>query len=289
MFARLRRQAWRALAAGPFYRHTLIGPVPADLRLKLGERWPGDAEQGNAILAGEIEFAGELIRNPMPVWFPAGAGPGWLAAWHGFGWLTDLIGVGAAARDPARALVLSWLTGNRAWHPVAWRSDVVASRIFAWIVHFEELAGREADRALRRAMLASIAGQVRHLARTAAWELAGAERLRALKGLVGGLAALGGSPKRMARVLRTLERELPVQVLPDGGHRTRSPSVQLAVLRDLIDIRAVLRAAQSRCPARCSRRSSAWRRCCAFFAMATAVSRCSTIRSRRMASSSISP
>jgi uncharacterized heparinase superfamily protein len=245
---RLRREAWRALAAGPFYRHTLIGPVPADLRLKLNERWPGDAKRGGAILAGEIEFSGELMRNPMPVWFPASAGPGWLAGWHGFGWLTDLISVGATARDPARALVQSWLAGNRAWHPIAWRSDVVATRVFSWIVHFEELAGRETDRALRRAMLTSIAGQVRHLARTAAWELAGAQRLRALKGLIGGLAALGGSQKRTARVLRTLERELPVQILPDGGHRTRSPSVQLAVLRDLIDIRAVLRAAQIEVP-----------------------------------------
>jgi uncharacterized heparinase superfamily protein len=247
-FTRLRRAALRALAASPFYRHTLLGPVPADLRLKLSERWPGDAKRGGAILAGEIEFFGELIRNPTPVWFPPRAGPGWLAAWHGFGWLADLIGVGAMARDPARALVQSWLVESAAWHPIAWRSDVVATRIFAWIVHFEEIAGREADRPLRRAMLASIARQVRHLARTAAWELSGPARLRAVKGLIAGLAALGGSAKRMARVLRVLDRELLVQILPDGGHRTRSPSVQLAVLRDLIDIRAVLRAAQVEIP-----------------------------------------
>jgi uncharacterized heparinase superfamily protein len=248
VFTRLRREAWRALAAGPFYRHTLIGRVPADLRLKLSERWPGDEKRGGAVLAGDIEFSGELVRNPIPVWFPPGVGPGWLAAWHGFGWLADLIGVGTAARDPARALVHSWLGESSAWHPIAWRSDVVATRIFAWIVHFEEIAGRETDRPLRRAMLASIARQVRHLSRTAAWELAGAARLRALKGLIGGLAALGGSEKRMARALRTLERELLVQILPDGGHRTRSPSVQLTVLRDLIDIRAVLRAAQVAIP-----------------------------------------
>ena len=248
VFTRLRRDTLRALAAAPFYRHTLIGPVPADLRLKLNERWPGDGGRGAAVLAGDIEFSGELVRNPIPVWFPPGVGPGWLAQWHGFGWLADLIGVGAAARDPARALVHSWIAESSAWHPIAWRSDVMATRIFAWIVHFEEIAGREADRPLRRAMLASIARQVRHLSRTAAWELAGAPRLRALKGLIGGLAALGGSEQRMKRALRTLERELLVQILPDGGHRARSPSVQLAVLRDLIDIRAVLRLAQVEIP-----------------------------------------
>ncbi|HVC54326.1 MAG TPA: heparinase II/III family protein [Stellaceae bacterium] len=248
LFTRLRRDGLRLLAASPLYRHTLIGPVPGNLRLKLDGRWPGEARRGAAILAGDIEFSGEMVRNPMPVWFPPGVGTAWLAAWHGFGWLDDLIATGAAARDPARALVQSWLAENAAWHPVAWRSDVMATRVFAWIVHFEEIAGREADRALRRAMLASIAAQVRHLARTATWERSGAARLRALKGLLGGLAALGGSHQRIARALRVLEGELPVQILPDGGHRTRSPSVQLAALRDLIDVRAVLRAAKIEVP-----------------------------------------
>jgi uncharacterized heparinase superfamily protein len=244
LMIRLRQHAWRVLTVSPLYRHTLLGPVPYDLRVRLNERWPGDPKRGAAILAGEIELCGEVVRNPRPTWFPPGAGDDWLAEWHGFGWLPDLIGTGAAGRDPARALVQSWLRGNAAWHPLAWRCDVVATRIFAWIVHFEELVGREADRVLRREMLASIAEQVRHLSRVAAWELRGAARLRALKGLAAGLAALGGSERRMSRALRALARELPVQILPDGGHCSRSPSVQLAVLRDLIDLRAVLRAAR---------------------------------------------
>jgi len=247
-FTRLRRDTLRALAAGPLYRHTLIGPVPGELRPRIAERWPGDAKRGLAILAGDVEFAGETIRNPAPVWFPTGTSPEWLAGWHGFGWLADLISVGANARDAARAFVQSWIRHNGRWHPVAWRSDVVANRLLAWIVHFEELAGRDADRALRRAMLASLAAQLRHLGRTAGWEVEGAARLCALKGLIGGFAALGGNDKRMTRAVRALERELLVQVLPDGGHRSRSPSAQLQVLRDLIDTRTALRAAQAEVP-----------------------------------------
>ena len=72
-FAQWRGDAWRALAAAPFYRQTLIGPAPSALRLKLNERWPGDPRRGNAILAGNIEFAGELIRRPTPAWFPPDA------------------------------------------------------------------------------------------------------------------------------------------------------------------------------------------------------------------------
>jgi len=249
LVTRLRHDAWRALSAGPFYHHTLIGPAPADLRLRIGERWPGDSKRGHAILDGDIEFGGELVRNPAPVWLPRGAGEEWLAQWHGFGWLADLVSAGPDAREAARALVQSWLTENTAWHAVGWRSDVAGTRVFAWIVHFEELAGREADRPLRRAMLAGLARQVKHLARVAAWEQAGARRLRALKGLIGGLAALGASPHRIGRVLRTLERELPAQIARDGVHRSRSASVQLEVLRDLIDCRAVLRAARIDLPA----------------------------------------
>jgi len=249
VLTRLQRDAWRALVASRLYPLTLIGPVPADLHMKLGERWPGDGKRGEAILAGDIEFAGELVRNPLPVWFPPRAGTGWLAEWHGFTWLADLIGLGAAARDPARALVQSWLADNTAWHPIAWRADVAATRIFNWIVHFDEVAGREADRALRRAMLTSIARQMRHLSRTATWEVPGAARLRALKGLVVGLAALGASPTRVARPLAVFDRELTSQILPDGGHRSRSPSLQLSVLRDLIDTRTALRAAHIEVPA----------------------------------------
>jgi uncharacterized heparinase superfamily protein len=241
---RLRREALQALAAGPLYRHTLIGPVPTDLRLRIGQRWPGDATRGAAIAGGEIEFAGELVRNPSPRWFPPSAGPQWLAAWHGFGWIADLTTAGGAARDAAGDLVQSWLRENTAWHGVAWRSDVLATRVFAWIAQFDEIVRHDQDRALRRAMLTSIAAQLRHLARTASWEVFGAARLRALKGLIAGRAALGDSEVRLAKVLKAFEREVSGQILPDGGHLSRDPSLQLEVLQDLIDTRAVLRAAQ---------------------------------------------
>src|SRR3981081_4856118 len=95
--ARLRRHAIRALAAGSFYRHSLVGRAPEDLRRRIGERWPGEPKRGAAILAGDIEFAGELVRNPAPAWFPPAAGPEWLPAPHGVGWTA------AAANHPEAA------------------------------------------------------------------------------------------------------------------------------------------------------------------------------------------
>src|SRR5215472_4653247 len=231
LLTRLRRDALQAFAAGPLYRHTLIGRIPGDLRMRIGLRWPGDAKRGTAIANGEIELGGELIRNPSPRWLPPSAGPEWIAAWNSFGWIADLAEAGGPARDLTSDLVRSWLRDNSAWHSVTWRSDVLATRVFAWLAQFDEIVRRDQDHTLRRAILTSIAAQLRHLARTANWEVAGAARLRALKGLIAGRAALGESEARLAKVLKALERE-----------------VQLQVLQDLIDTRAVLRAAQIETP-----------------------------------------
>src|SRR5260370_37567218 len=119
---------------------------------------------------------------------------------------------------------------------------MLGTRIFGWIVRFGEIVKRDQDDVLRRAMLASLVGQLRHLARTASWEVAGAGRLRALKGLVVGMSVLGSPEPRLARTLTTLEREVCVQILPDGGRLSRRPSLQLQVLQDLIATRVGLRA-----------------------------------------------
>lgn len=261
LLARLRRDALQTLKGGRLYRRTLMGPVPPDLRLRIGPRWPGDAKKGAAIAAGEIAFAGERVRNPSPRWFPPGVGEDWLAAWHGFDWLGDLLLAGGNGRESARALVRGWIADNGRLRGIAWRSDVLATRIFAWITHFDEITGRGAEPALGRAMLESLVAQLRHLWRTAAWEQQGAARIRALKGLIAGMAALTGSSARSPRerrshgagprldkIVRLLAREIPAQLLEDGGHRSRNPALQLQVLQDLIDVRAVLRAADSAVP-----------------------------------------
>ena len=248
LLTRLRRDALKALAGGSLNRHTLVGRVPNDLRIRIGQRWPGDPARGAAIAGGEIELAGELVRHPSPRWSPPSVGSQWLAAWHGFDWIADLTTAGGAARDAAGDLVQSWLHENAVWPDVAGRADVVATRVFAWVAQFDEIGRRDQDHSLRRAILASLVAQVRHLARTASWEVAGAARLRALKGLITGRAALGDSEARLTKVLKALEREVLAQVLPDGGHISRDPSLQLQVLQDLIDTRAVLRAGQIETP-----------------------------------------
>jgi uncharacterized heparinase superfamily protein len=228
--------------------HRVIGRVPVDLKLRIAQHWPGNVKRGAAIVGGEIELAGEVVRTPSPRWSPPSAGRDWLAAWHGFGWVADVAAGGGIAREALRELVQSWIASNPGPKSPAWRSDVLGTRLFAWIAHFDEIVRRDQDDPLRQLMLTSLVGQLRHLSRTAAWEVAGAGRLRATKGLIAGMVALGSPGARLAKALKIIERELAAQILLDGGHKSRSPSVQLQVLQDLIDTRAVLRAAHIEAP-----------------------------------------
>lgn len=242
---RLRRRAVAALCGTRVYGFTLGRSAPKALALGLPIRWPGDAARGALLLGGEFVLAGETVRQPAPLGDPAGPGEEWLAEFHGFGWLADLAATGnAAARDVGRAVIAAWLDANPMWRPLIWRADVLAARLAAWITQFDAFVARpEEPDELRDAMVAGIARQARHLARVASWECIGAARIQALKGLVLAHVALGAGERRLARALAALARELPVQILPDGGHVERSPLAQLCVLRDLVDVRTALRAA----------------------------------------------
>jgi uncharacterized heparinase superfamily protein len=222
--------------------------VPTGIGVKIGQTWPGDPKRGMAIAAGDIRFAGKSVSGPAAgqLVLEGAAEPD--AAWHGFEWIADLVAAGPAARDSARESVQKWLAQEPDFGSAAWRSDVIGTRLFTWINHFDDIVGGK-DPAFKRAVLTSMARQHRHLARFAAWELSGAARLRALKGLIAGILALDGSALRLAKALGVLERQATVQILPDGGHRSRSPSEQLRVVQDLVEIRSLLRAAKIEPPA----------------------------------------
>jgi uncharacterized heparinase superfamily protein len=240
----VRRRAMALLCGMRLYRFSLAGSAPREFDKNLAIRWPGDAKRGAALLTGDFHLAGETLRLSPPYAAPTQASADFLAEFHGFTWLADLATMGSAeARGTGRSAIAAWIAGNATWHPLSWRSDILAARLIAWITQFESFfAGGGEDR-LRDSLLASIARQARHLARVATWEMQGAARLLALKGLILASIALGVGERRIGRAIADLARELPLQVLPDGGHVERSPTVQLMVLRDIVDVRTALRTA----------------------------------------------
>ena len=229
------------------------GRRPAALAFGPSDPWPGDAERGAALMAGAYRFAGQTVSAPEalpgePPWDPEGASESWLAGLHGFDWLRDLAAAGGReARDRAQALVGGWVERCGVWRPLTWRADVLGRRLAAWLNHSGLLLGGT-DRKSAEAILASLGEQARHLGRVAAGGPDGAPRIAALKGLVFAALCLPGDERRLAQALRLLEHEIDCQVLADGGHAARSPSVQLGVFRDLVEVRGVLAAAHQPVP-----------------------------------------
>jgi len=225
--SRLYRARLRRVAATP----------PAAITVDL---WPGDAGRGQRIVDGDFVFAGRTLREADAPWQAADVSARWLADVAGFDWLRDLRAVGGeAARGRARALVRRWIETEGEWRALSWRPDVIGARLANWLAQAEFLTAG-ADEAFRDAFHRSLRSQARHLQRVVRFAAPGTPRIDAIKGLILASLALDGA-RRLDRWLKMLEAEIATQVLGDGGHVSRNPSAQLAVLRHLTDVRAALR------------------------------------------------
>jgi len=220
------------------------GPSPTPL----ADSWPGNASQGAALGQGIFGFAGQTIRDPAPLWAPVGARPGWVEVLQSFEWLRDLRAAGGEpSRRTGRELLARWIEDNRGWDPIGWRPDLIGRRLSAWLSHYEFL-GIAADGELRERFLLSVARQASHLSRALPGGLCGSPLLAAITGLIQAGLVLPRGISLVMRAERLLGREIRRQILPDGGHRERSPAVQLATLRLFTGLRASLSAANQNVP-----------------------------------------
>jgi uncharacterized heparinase superfamily protein len=248
VYGRLRYRLKRLLFALPLYEATLPGATAVTPLLTPPDPWPGDAPHGSAFARGQLQLAGQTLDHPQPIWSPPEANDDWLKELHGFAWLRDLRAAGGdKARRQARELVADWLVSHHKWHPTVWDPLTLARRLSHWLGQYEFFAA-SADAGFRQQLLASATAQATQLSRSLPAGLRGADLICAIKGLVLAGACLPGAEAQLKQALRLLRRELPRQILSDGGHIERSPTRHLAVLRDLIDIKSVLHAADHEVP-----------------------------------------
>jgi len=230
------RDPWGWIFRRPLYRFTLTGRAPVALRQSPRDPWPGDPARGRRIVDEGSTAAAD----------------GDAAAAHDFRWLVDVKAAGrAGAAERARQLTADWLAANEHWHPLCWRADVLGQRLANWFLGGAFLLAG-ADDAFRARFLAAVAAQATHLGRVAGrgprLSGRGRGRIQVLKGLVAASLALPGFEENLERALRLLEDEIASQVLADGGHASRSPAGQLAVLADLLEIRGFLQGARWEVP-----------------------------------------
>jgi uncharacterized heparinase superfamily protein len=239
----------KLLYATPVYRYTLLGRAPREMTLVPPDAWPGSADRGAKIVGGEFSFFGETVRGGLRAWRPGGMSETWLAELHGFDWLRDLRALGGdGARRQARDLVGDWLVRQSNWHEIAWRPDIMGSRLFTWLGQHDFFCA-SADDAYRQNYLTSLVRQGKHLSRVLPRGADGVGLILAAKGLIAAGLALPGHSAWTVQGLKLLERACKQQILADGGHISRNPAIQTQVLRHLVDTRSALLAAQREVPA----------------------------------------
>lgn len=238
---------WRVWARGKvlYYKSPLYGlgglqqgavPEPAWIGVELVAGSPG---RGHEIAAGKFTFVGQMIPldTPPKTWLPLQASALWVFNLHYHEWLADLRAAGQ--RAVAQHLIADWLLRFASYHPTVWHPYPTSLRLVAWLTHGAWLLDG-ADDDLKQAFYESLQRQALYLMDNPERDLGGNHLLKNLKAMVYAGLALENSTM-YARGMAGLLHELQGQILADGMHYELSPMYAAQVLRDLLEVRAVLR------------------------------------------------
>ena len=131
-----------------------------------------------------------------------------------------------------RRLISTWIEAHPPRDGDAWHPYPLSTRVGNWVAALTllpDLASPELSSSLWR--------QLQRLRVNVEDDVLGNHVVRNARALVLGGTSFG-APDLTRRGIELLRRELPEQILRDGGHYERSPSYHLVVLRDLLEIQS---------------------------------------------------
>jgi uncharacterized heparinase superfamily protein len=204
-------------------------PAPTQ-RLVTGV-WQRPARREPSLLsADEFVFLGERGALRTLGWDGPQREKLWRYNQHYF---DDLNALDAEARaDWHRDLIDTWVRENPPGRGSGWEPYPTSLRMVNWVKW--SLAGNP----LSDACVQSLAVQARWLSGRLEWHLLGNHLFANAKALVfAGVFFQDKDAERwLATGLRILDRELPEQFLPDGGHFERSPMYHALAFEDMLDL-----------------------------------------------------
>lgn len=216
------------------YVHALRTARPRQLRARLlrplrRRRFPAGPVPDFAAPGGALDLWRSAAFEPAAL---AGTGTERLRGFHAH-YGEDVLRLAREGdAGAARAAMLAWIDANPPRPGDAWHPYPVATRAGNWIAALAlvpEAGARRIEESLWRQLL--------HLERNVEDDILGNHVVRNARALALGGAAFG-APRLEEAAGALLERELPEQILADGGHYERSPVYHLVVLRDLLEIDA---------------------------------------------------
>lgn len=221
-----------ALRSGWVYRQTLYGPVPDRIAVQPNDPRPRRLDEADAMFKGRFRLGGKTIDARNGSIFDARLSHAGMVQLHGFDWLRHLEGAGGeVARALALQLAEQWLARNIHFVAATWAPEITATRFLNLFAHGRFFLARS-DLLWRSKFFVSLRNQARVLSRSLTEAPEGIARFEAAAAMA--LAGLCLSdPRNAADGLAALSLEIQRQILPDGGHISRSPEALLAAFRAL--------------------------------------------------------
>jgi uncharacterized heparinase superfamily protein len=214
------------------YRRSLRGPLADHIAFSPHDATARRLEDADALLKGRFRFHGQMVEAGQGSIFDAPPpSPAWAEALHGFAWLPPLaLAGGEPARALATALIAEWVARHHRYGEPAWAPEVVARRLMALFSH-GRLVIVNSDMLWRSKLFVSLREQSRILERIGGEAPDGVARLETAAALALSGICLDDCPARLEAGLKRLEGEIERQILPDGGHVSRSPQALLDAYR----------------------------------------------------------
>ena len=210
-----------------------LSPAPAVRRPAQPMVLPA-ARRPSMASPGRVRFL-NVERDVSAGWDDPAVAKLWRYNLHYF---DDLCAQGAASRREWHvALLDAWIRGNPPGRGTAWEPYPTSLRMVNWI-KWSWLGGPLSDAAVH-----SLAVQARWMMRRLERHLLGNHLFVNAKALVFAGCFFEGSEadRWLATGTGILDREIPEQVLPDGGQFERSPMYHALALEDMIDLSVALR------------------------------------------------
>ncbi len=233
----------RWVRRGWLYRRLLKGPLADRIAFQPDDALPRRLEDADALLRARFRFNGDVVEpKDRSIFDQPAPSRAWAEALHGFAWLPPLAAAGGdAARTLATNLLSQWLKRNVRYSEPAWLPHVTAQRLVNIFGHGRFVLANS-EMLWRSKVFVSLRDQSRMLARIAGEAPDGLPRLETAAALALSGACLSDSPRRLESGLMRLEAEIARQILPDGGHISRSPEALVHAYRHLVMVMDALAA-----------------------------------------------
>ncbi len=188
---------------------------------RLSDTWQGNIQLGKKIIDKKLK-SDEIID------------------FNKFLFLRDLRAEGTLrSRSVARSLVINWIERKHNLLSKDFNSNIMASRVTLWCFSYSWFA-ESGENDFQNKLLNSIAFQTKYLELKLKEANDNLEKIILIKGIIIGKSILYEEIENINYLIKLVDLELILLINEDGGHVSRSPLLQIELLRHLVEIRSVI-------------------------------------------------